>query len=189
MWILLDNYDSFTYILHHYLLQTGYECTVLRNDEVSVEQLIKLNPARLIISPGPETPLQAGICMEAIAHFHNRIPILGVCLGHQALGMFFGAQLVHAPSPMHGKTSEVIHNGHQLFESVPSPCTVMRYHSLAIEKLDGTDLQTIASSTDDNTIMAMVHNIYPCTGIQFHPESVGTSSGLEMLRNWSHMYR
>jgi anthranilate synthase/aminodeoxychorismate synthase-like glutamine amidotransferase len=129
MWILLDNYDSFTYILHHYLLQTGNECTVYRNDDLSLQQLTELNPSRLIISPGPETPLQAGICMEAIAHFHNRIPILGVCLGHQALGMYFGAELIHAPYPMHGKTSQVIHQQHELFNDISSPFEVMRYHS------------------------------------------------------------
>lgn len=188
MWILLDNYDSFTYILHHYLLQTGNDCMVLRNDEVTVEELIKLNPSRLIISPGPETPLQAGICMEAIAHFHNSIPILGVCLGHQALGMFFGAKLVHAPCPMHGKQSMVNHTGHYLFKDVPTSFEVMRYHSLVIEDLDGTGLKTIATANDDNTIMAITHDTFSCTGIQFHPESVGTINGLQLLKNWGKMH-
>lgn len=186
MWILLDNYDSFTYILHHYLLQTGNECVVYRNDELSLQQLIDLNPSRLVISPGPETPLQAGICMDAIAHFHDKIPILGVCLGHQALGMFFGAKLVHARQPMHGKTSEVAHTGHQLFQGIPSPFTVMRYHSLAIEEFQGTGLQPIAQTADD-TNMAFVHQHYPCTGIQFHPESIGTLDGLQMLKNWAEL--
>ncbi|WP_276132259.1 anthranilate synthase component II [Polluticoccus soli] len=184
MWILLDNYDSFTYILHHYLLQTGNECVVYRNDELSLQQLIDLNPSRLIISPGPETPIEAGICMDAIAHFHDKIPILGVCLGHQALGMFFGAKLVHAKHPMHGKTSEVTHNGHPLFQGVSSPFTVMRYHSLAIEELDETGLQSIAQ-TDDGTIMAFVHERHQCTGIQFHPESIGTPDGMQLLINWA----
>ena len=115
MWILLDNYDSFTYILHHYLLQTGAECIVRKNDELTVAELAAMNPERLIVSPGPETPLQAGITLEAIAHFHDKIPILGVCLGHQALGMHFGAKLIHIPYPMHGKTSQVTHNDHPLF--------------------------------------------------------------------------
>jgi len=189
MWILLDNYDSFTYILHHYLLQTGNECKVLRNDEVTVAELATLNPERLIISPGPETPVQAGICMDAIAYFHNRIPILGVCLGHQALGMFFGAKLVHAPYPMHGKVSGVAHNGTALFGEVPSPFHVMRYHSLVIEELEGTGLEATAYTTDDHTIAAIQHSQFPCTGIQFHPESVGTAHGQLLLNNWAQMYR
>lgn len=189
MWILLDNYDSFTYILHHYLLQTGNECKVYRNDELTIEQLKTLNPERLIISPGPETPLQAGICMDAIAAFHDKIPILGVCLGHQALGMYFGAELVHAPYPMHGKTSEVSHDGHTLFADVPNPFTVMRYHSLALEMSGAKDLQALAFSKDDNTIMALAHKQHPCIGIQFHPESIGTTDGQQMLNNWAAMYR
>ncbi|MCD6063890.1 MAG: anthranilate/aminodeoxychorismate synthase component [Flavipsychrobacter sp.] len=184
MWILLDNYDSFTYILHHYLLQTGNDCVVYRNDELTLQQLADLKPSRLIISPGPETPLQAGICMDAIARFHDKIPILGVCLGHQALGMFFGAKLVHAKQPMHGKTDEMEHNGHPLFRDISSPFTVMRYHSLVIEELEGTGLQSIAQ-TEDGTIMALVHEKYPCTGIQFHPESIGSPDGLQMLMNWA----
>lgn len=195
MWILLDNYDSFTYILHDYLLQTcmsgkhvGSECRVYQNDELTVEELAALNPERLIISPGPETPLQAGITLEAIKYFHDKIPILGVCLGHQALGMFFGAQLVHIPYPMHGKTSEVVHNRHRLFGNIKSPCTVMRYHSLAIEGLESTGLKVIASSNDDNVVMAVAHEKYPCIGIQFHPESIGTDTGLQMLQNWAEMY-
>ncbi len=184
MWVLIDNYDSFTYILHHYLLQTGNECAVYRNDELTLVELIALNPSRLIISPGPETPVQAGITMEAIDYFHNRIPILGVCLGHQALGMYFGAKLVHSPYPMHGKTSEVTHNDHPLFSGVLSPFTAMRYHSLAVEGFDGTGLQAIAH-TADGTIMALAHTQYPCVGVQFHPESVGTGWGLQLLKNWA----
>lgn len=186
MWILLDNYDSFTYILHHYLLQTGNECTVYRNDELTVQQLIDLNPSRIIISPGPETPLQAGICMDVIGHFHDKLPILGICLGHQALGMYFGAKLVHANEPMHGKTSEVVHNGDVLFNNISSPFKVMRYHSLALERLEGTGLSAVAHTADD-TIMAMKHERFPSAGIQFHPESVGTNDGLQMLKNWADM--
>lgn len=189
MWILLDNYDSFTYILHHYLLQTGAECIVRKNDELTVAELAAMNPERLIVSPGPETPLQAGITLEAIAHFHDKIPILGVCLGHQALGMHFGAKLIHIPYPMHGKTSQVTHNDHPLFNDLPNPTDVMRYHSLAIEELNGTGLQSIAMSTDDNIIMAVAHETHPCVGIQFHPESIGTTDGMKMLKNWAEMFR
>ncbi len=184
MWALIDNYDSFTYILLHYLLQTGNECAVYRNDEITIRQLINFNPSRIIISPGPETPLQAGITMQVIDHFHKHTPILGVCLGHQALGMYFGAKLIHAAYPMHGKTSEVHHNSHPLFQGIPSPFTAMRYHSLAVDDFENTGLEAIAH-TGDGTIMALTHNQYSCTGVQFHPESVGTEYGLQLLKNWA----
>jgi anthranilate synthase/aminodeoxychorismate synthase-like glutamine amidotransferase len=186
MWVLIDNYDSFTWILQHYLLQTGHECKVYRNDQLTLDELKQLNPERLIISPGPETPIQAGITMESIAYFHNRIPILGVCLGHQALGMYFGARLVHIPYPMHGKTSEITHNGHGLFSGIPSPYTVMRYHSLAVTDFEGTGLEALAYAPD-GTIMALAHKQYHCMGVQFHPESIGTEHGLQLLKNWADM--
>lgn len=189
MWVLLDNYDSFTYILHDYLLQTGNECTVYRNDELTLQQLIDISPERLVISPGPETPLQSGICMSAIDYFHQRIPILGVCLGHQALGMYFGAQLTKLAYPMHGKESPIAHNDHPLFKGLSNPFTVMRYHSLAVDQFESTGLKAIAHSADDNIIMALAHEQYPCLGVQFHPESIGTKEGLQLLRNWSAMYR
>ncbi len=186
MWVLIDNYDSFTYILHHYLLQTGHECVVYRNDEITVQQLADLAPERIIISPGPETPVQAGITLQVIDHFHRHIPILGVCLGHQALGMYFGARLART-NPMHGKTSPVEHTGHPLFRDIPSPCTVMRYHSLALEGLEDTGLVATAHA-DDGVIMALAHKQYPCVGVQFHPESVGTENGLRMLKNWAGLF-
>ena len=184
MWALIDNYDSFTWILHDYLLQTGHECNVYRNDEISLQQLKDLNPERIILSPGPETPLQAGITMAVIDHFHKHTPILGVCLGHQALGIYFGAQLTHVPYPMHGKTSAVTHTNHPLFKDIPPSFTVMRYHSLVVKDFDKTGLQSIAN-TADGTIMALAHENYPCTGVQFHPESVGTDYGLQLLKNWA----
>jgi anthranilate synthase/aminodeoxychorismate synthase-like glutamine amidotransferase len=183
MWLLIDNYDSFTYILHHYLLQVFDDCIVRRNDELTVSDISMLQPERIVLSPGPETPLQAGICMETIAHFHDKIPILGVCLGHQAIGIHFGASLQRAAYPMHGKTSEIQHVAHWLFDGITAPFTAMRYHSLVINNLENTGLQAIAHS-EDGAIMAMVHEQYPCTGLQFHPESIGTPCGLRMLQNW-----
>lgn len=189
MWVLIDNYDSFTYILHDYLLQTGNDCRVFRNDEISVDELEEMHPERIILSPGPETPLQAGICMDVIAAFHESTPILGICLGHQALGMYFGAQLIHVPYPMHGKTSTVTHNNSELFKNIPSPFEVMRYHSLSLDGLDNTGMIELARSEDDRQIMALAHSTFPCIGIQFHPESIGTNDGLTILKNWSEMYR
>ncbi len=188
MWALIDNYDSFTYILHHYLLQAGGECRVFRNDEVTVDELKKINPSRIIISPGPETPLQAGISMDVIDAFYTTTPILGVCLGHQALGMYFGAKLAHAAYPMHGKISWVKHEQHSLFNGLSDPFEVMRYHSLVIEEIEGTGLKNIAYATDDKSCMAVVHEKYPCVGVQFHPESVGTKQGLQLLTNWAGLY-
>jgi len=184
MWVLIDNYDSFTHILHHYLLQTGNDCRIFRNDEITVAQLAELAPSRIIISPGPETPLQAGISMELIRYFHDRVPILGVCLGHQALGMFFGAELKRAAYPMHGKTSRIRHTDHPLFGGIPRLFTAMRYHSLVIGGLAGTGLIPTATAEDDGTVMAVSHEHYPCTGVQFHPESVKTEYGLQLIRNW-----
>jgi len=186
MWVLIDNYDSFTWILHDYLLQTGHECLVFRNNEISLLQLTALDPERIILSPGPETPLQAGITMDVIDNFHKRIPILGVCLGHQALGMYFGAKLVHTKYPMHGKTSKIRHTHHPLFNNIPDPFIAMRYHSLAVDNFSGTPLASIAHA-EDGTIMALSHTQYPCIGVQFHPESIGTQHGLQLLKNWSEM--
>jgi anthranilate synthase/aminodeoxychorismate synthase-like glutamine amidotransferase len=188
MWVLIDNYDSFTYILHHYLLQSGHACMVYRNDALDLNQLQDLNPSRLIISPGPGTPLQAGITMAAIDHFHTRIPILGICLGHQALGLYFGARLQHAPQPMHGKQSIIrCAAGHPLFNGLPGEFEVMRYHSLCINELDGTGLEALAHSTDDGLVQAITHERFACTGIQFHPESVGTGYGQKLILNWALM--
>lgn len=188
MWALIDNYDSFTYILQHYLLQTGNDCVVYRNDEITVDELVQLKPSRIIISPGPETPLQSGICMDVIDRFHKTTPILGICLGHQALGMYFGASLKHSPYPMHGKTSKVKHNGHPIFKGIPTEFTVMRYHSLHVDKFDGASLEAIANANDDGIVMALAHKEYPCIGIQFHPESIGTNDGLHILQNWAKIF-
>lgn len=188
MWVLLDNYDSFTYILHHYLLHTGNDCIVIRNDELTLEELIALNPERLIISPGPQTPLEAGISLAAIGYFHDKIPILGICLGHQAIGMFFGAGLVHSPAPMHGKTSKVKHNGHFIFKGIEAEFEVMRYHSLCLDLKENDALIPLAYSDDDSVLMALAHPSLPLIGLQFHPESVGTPMGQRMIDNWATMY-
>src|SRR6188768_3271590 len=187
MWVLIDNYDSFTHILHHYLLQTGADCEVFKNDELSLQALIDLQPARLILSPGPGRPESAGICMEAIAHFYDKLPILGICLWHQALGLHFGAKLEHAAAPVHGKVRSVFHDGHPLFAGMSNPFPAMRYHSLVLNGLQGTGLDSIAR-TEDEIHMAISHEKYPCIGFQAHPESVGTPDGLKMLRNWKGMF-
>ncbi|MEO6833276.1 MAG: aminodeoxychorismate/anthranilate synthase component II [Chitinophagaceae bacterium] len=188
MWVLLDNYDSFTHILHHYLLQTGNECLVFRNDEITLETLIALLPERIIISPGPGRPEEAGITMDVVAHFHDKIPMLGICLGHQALGLFFGARLKHAPEPVHGKVSEIFTQPHSLFEGIENPFLAMRYHSLCLQELTGTALHSIAE-TKDGVIMAIAHESFSCIGFQAHPESVGTPQGLKLLQNWAAMYQ
>lgn len=188
MWVLLDNYDSFTHILHHYLLQTGNECQVFRNDEITLEALIELRPTRLIISPGPGRPKDAGITMEVVTHFHDKIPILGICLGHQALGLFFGAKLEHAPAPVHGKVAEIFTEQHPLFEGLENPFPAMRYHSLCLENFEDTGLSTIAT-TEDGVNMAIAHESYACIGFQAHPESIGTPEGLKLLKNWAGMYQ
>lgn len=187
MWVLIDNYDSFTYILHHYLLMTGNDCTVVRNDEISIPELQQLRPERIILSPGPETPKTAGITMDVVSSFHAHTPILGICLGHQAIGMHFGGRLTHAPYPMHGKTSNITYADHQLFEGLPQPFTAMRYHSLCLENIENTGLRTLATAQDDGLIMAIEHQYFPCIGLQFHPESIGTPWGQNLLRNWSNI--
>ncbi|MDI9319931.1 MAG: aminodeoxychorismate/anthranilate synthase component II [Phycisphaerales bacterium] len=188
MWVLLDNYDSFSHILHHHLLLSGHECIVFRNDELSIPVLAAMNPKRLIISPGPQTPKEAGISLAAIEYFHNRIPILGICLGHQALGVFFEGQLKHNPKPMHGKTSLIQHNGHPLFHSIPDQFEVMRYHSLCIEIPEyNPHLLALAKATDDNVLMALTHKNLPLMGLQFHPESIGTEYGQAIIDNWAKM--
>ncbi len=185
LWVLLDNRDSFTHILRHSLLLAGApDCTVLDSHSVSPEALIALEPERLIISPGPQTPAEAGITMAAIAHFASRIPILGICLGHQALGIYFGAKLLKAPQPMHGFKSVLECETHPLFAGMSEEVEVMRYHSLALELGAGSPLQVLARATDDGSIQAIAHRELPLVGVQFHPESVGTAGGLRMLQNW-----
>ena len=183
MVLLLDNYDSFTYNLYDYVLQLGHECKVVRNDEMSLDELAAFNFTSAIISPGPKTPNDAGITMQFIERFHSSKPILGICLGHQAIGEFFGAQLVKAAKPMHGKTSVITHNGHFLFDDLPKQFEVMRYHSLVLDGLDKTALK-ITATTAEKEVMAIAHKELKIAGVQFHPESILTTLGLSILNNW-----
>ncbi len=181
--LLVDNYDSFTYNLYDYICQLGAVCTVIRNDEYPIKAIQKMSFDGLVLSPGPKTPKDAGLLMQLIQTFHRTKPILGICLGHQGICEFFGAKLVKAALPMHGKTSLIRHTGHPLFENIPLEFEVMRYHSLIIQGIENTDLDIIAG-TATNEIMAIAHREFPLTGVQFHPESILTQYGLELLNNW-----
>lgn len=185
MWVLIDNYDSFTHILLHYLQQLHKNIRVYKNDEITVSDLALLQPAAIIISPGPGRPSDAGITMDMIHRFIGKIPILGICLGHQALGEYLGARLVHATFPMHGKQSRIsFFSGTGVFRFV-SPATVMRYHSLVLEDYEGMEgFVPLAYADDDQALMMFFHPLYKCWGIQFHPESVGTEQGITYLRIW-----
>jgi anthranilate synthase/aminodeoxychorismate synthase-like glutamine amidotransferase len=186
MLLVLDNYDSFTYNLVQYLGELGQEPVVKRNDEISVDDVGKMGVTRMVISPGPCTPREAGISVEAIRTWGSSIPILGVCLGHQAIGEAYGGKVVRARTLMHGKTSRVTHDGKGIFANVPSPLQVMRYHSLIIETASlPTDLEVVARASDDpSEIHAVRHRRHPVWGVQFHPESILTDSGKEILRNF-----
>ena len=186
MLLVLDNYDSFTYNLVQYLGELGEQPVVKRNDEITVDEIGAMGVTRLVISPGPCTPSEAGITVGAIKKWGSKIPTLGVCLGHQAIGEAYGGKVVRARTLMHGKTSRVTHDGKGIFKNVPSPLVVMRYHSLVIEsKSLPTDLEVVARGQDDPTeIHAVKHRQHPVWGVQFHPESILTQNGKEILRNF-----
>ena len=184
MILLLDNYDSFTYNLAQYLGELGCQVEVHRNDRISVEQIAQRKPERIVISPGPCTPQEAGICVELIRKLAGKIPILGVCLGHQAIGAAFGGKIIRAPKLFHGKTSQIRHDGSGVFRGLPNPFTATRYHSLIVERKSLPKELQVTAETDDNIIMGMQHREYPLMGVQFHPESVLTESGKQLLKNF-----
>ncbi|PWW17516.1 anthranilate synthase component 2 [Cytobacillus oceanisediminis] len=185
MILLIDNYDSFTYNLYQYLGELGEEIKVVRNDQITLEEIEKLDPEAIVLSPGPGRPEHAGVMVEVIRNFYKKVPILGICLGHQAIGYAFGAKIEKARKIMHGKVSNLKHNGSQLFQYMPQPINIMRYHSLIIQSgtLPGS-FKILARSMDDNEIMAIKHEAYPLYGLQFHPESVGTDLGKKILENF-----
>jgi anthranilate synthase component 2 len=184
MLVMIDNYDSFTFNLVQYLGELGQEVKVFRNDEITLDQIDALAPDYLMISPGPCTPNEAGISVAAIKYFAGKLPILGVCLGHQSIGQAFGGKIVHAQQLMHGKVSAVTHNGASVFAGLPSPINCTRYHSLVIERDSLPDCLEITAWTDDGEIMGVRHKTLPIEGVQFHPESILTEHGHAMLDNF-----
>lgn len=184
MILMIDNYDSFTYNLVQYLGELGQEVKVFRNDALTVRDIKKLNPAKIVISPGPGRPEDAGISCEVIKEFCGKIPILGVCLGHQAIGYVFGGKIVGAKKLMHGKTSKIYHNKKDIFKGIPNPFLATRYHSLLVERKSLPDCLEIIAQTKDDEIMGLKHKEYPLWGVQFHPESILTKSGKQILDNF-----
>jgi anthranilate synthase/aminodeoxychorismate synthase-like glutamine amidotransferase len=184
MLLLIDNYDSFTYNLVQYLGELGEEVRVVRNDELAAADIAALAPSKIVISPGPCTPNEAGISLEVIRTYAGKIPILGVCLGHQAIGQAFGGRIVRAARVMHGKTSPITHDGRGLFTGLPNPFEATRYHSLLIERSSLPDCLEVTAHTADEEIMAVRHKSLPVEGVQFHPESFLTTSGKDLLRNF-----
>jgi anthranilate synthase/aminodeoxychorismate synthase-like glutamine amidotransferase len=184
MILVIDNYDSFTYNLVQYLGELGAEMTVVRNDAMTVDEVKEMKPDAIVISPGPCTPKEAGISVETIREVHVAIPILGVCLGHQSMGEAFGGKVIKAPKLMHGKTSEIHHNGQGIFSQLPNPFIATRYHSLVVEKETLPDCLEVTAWTADGVIMGLKHKEFPTIGVQFHPESIMTTSGKQILRNF-----
>ena len=184
MILLIDNYDSFTYNLYQYMGIFNDDIKVVRNDKITIEEIKALAPERIVLSPGPKSPKEAGICIDAVREFYDKIPILGICLGHQSIGEAFGATVSYAKKIFHGKQSEITHTGDSVFTGIDSPIKVARYHSLAVKKEGLPDCLRILAETDDGEIMAMRHKEYPVVGLQFHPESIYTEHGKRMLENF-----
>ncbi|MFN3628657.1 MAG: anthranilate synthase component II [Casimicrobiaceae bacterium] len=184
MILLIDNYDSFTWNLAQYLGELGAQVEVVRNDAIDLEGVAARAPERIVVSPGPCTPAEAGISVPLIRAFAGRVPILGVCLGHQSIGAAFGGQIVRARRVMHGKTSMITHNRQDIFAGIPSPYTVIRYHSLVIERATLPEVLSVMAESDDGEVMAVRHKTLPVWGVQFHPESILTEYGHDLLRNF-----
>ena len=184
MILLIDNYDSFTFNIVHHLGALGAACDVRRNDALSVEEALALDPAAIVISPGPGAPAEAGICCDLIRAAAGRVPVFGVCLGHQAIGQVFGAEVVRAPVPMHGKISAVHHDGTGVFAGLPDPVDVVRYHSLTLQPDSIPETLVVNARTEDGVIMGVRHRDYPIHGVQFHPESIASVAGRELLANF-----
>ena len=184
MILLIDNYDSFTFNLYQYLTELGADVTVRRNDELTVDAVRALAPERVVISPGPCTPAEAGISVDLIRELAGRVPILGVCLGHQSIGAAFGGRIIPAPSLKHGKTSLILHDGRGVFTGLPNPFVATRYHSLVIEEASLPDCLEITARSDDGVIMGVRHRLYDVEGVQFHPESILTECGKQLLGNF-----
>lgn len=184
MLLLIDNYDSFTYNLVHFLGELGAEVTVRRNDALTADEALKMNVKGIVLSPGPRDPDQAGICLELVEKAAGKLPLLGVCLGHQSIGQVFGGKVVRAPLPMHGKVSQISHKGVGLFEGLPNPVTATRYHSLVVERESLPDCLEITAECDQGLIMGLQHRELPIHGVQFHPESIATEHGHALLANF-----
>jgi len=185
MFLLIDNYDSFTYNLYHFLGELGAQVEVRRNDAITVDEAIAMAPQGIVISPGPCDPDRAGICLALIAAAAGRVPIFGVCLGHQAIGQHFGGRIVRAPQPMHGKLSQMTHQGKGVFAGLPSPLTATRYHSLTVDPASfPSDVLEITATSEDGVIMGLQHKTLPIHGVQFHPESIASEHGLALLHNF-----
>jgi anthranilate synthase/aminodeoxychorismate synthase-like glutamine amidotransferase len=182
--LLVDNYDSFTYNLYQYLGELGARIRVVRHDEITVDAALEMAPDRIVISPGPGTPDDAGISLELIRRAAGRVPVLGVCLGHQALGQAFGGRVVRAPKLMHGKTSEIHHDGRSVFTGLPKPFTATRYHSLVVARETVPASLEVSAWTDDGVVMGLRHKEHALEGVQFHPESILTAAGKDLLRNF-----
>jgi anthranilate synthase/aminodeoxychorismate synthase-like glutamine amidotransferase len=184
MILLIDNYDSFTFNLVHFLGEVGAACDVRRNDTLSVAEALALQPEAIVLSPGPCTPNEAGICLDLVAAAAGKIPVLGVCLGHQAIGQAFGGEVKRAPVPMHGKVSRVFHQSSDIFAGLPSPFQATRYHSLIVERATLPEVLVPTAWTEDGIIMGLRHRVFPIFGVQFHPESIASEHGHELLANF-----
>ena len=189
MLLLIDNYDSFTYNLFHYLGQLGAEVLVKRNDELTAAEAIAMKPEAVVLSPGPCTPNEAGICLELIEKANGKLPILGVCLGHQSIGQVYGGKIVRAPVPMHGKLSRIHHNGRSVFRGLNNDFLATRYHSLTIAPESMPADLEVTATTDDGVIMGVMHKTHPVHGVQFHPESIASENGHALLQNFLRLAR